>query len=205
MTVSRTQKSDVTALLRAAGAGDGSALDRLFPLVYEELRRRARGQLRKGWPEAPQTTVLVHEAYLKLAASSAPDLESRAHFFAVAARAMRQILLDHARKHRADKRGGEDWNRTALSDRIPAFMPRAEEVLALDQALFRLETIDPRLSRVVELRFFVGMAEEEIAEILGVSTKTIRRDWAKARAWLYRALTPAALRKPAPKPQTDES
>jgi RNA polymerase sigma factor (TIGR02999 family) len=178
---------DVTELLRAAASGDTSAVDRLFPLVYDELRRRARAQLRKGWPEAPETTALVHEAYMKLAGSPIGGLESRAHFFAVAARAMRQILVDLARRHRAEKRGG-NWNRTTLSDRIPALTSRADELLALDQALRRLEAFDPRLGRVVEFRFFAGMTEEEIAGVFGVSAKTVQRDWVKARAWLYREL-----------------
>jgi RNA polymerase sigma factor (TIGR02999 family) len=177
----------VTRLLQAANQGESGALDQLLPLVYEDLRRLARRQL--GYEYVERTlnpTALVHESYLKLgrAAMAAHD---RAHFLAIAARAMRQVLVDRARDRKAAKRGGGVWERTTLTDGawVGEFDPN--DMLALDDALEKLE---PRQRQVVECRFFGGMEEQEIAAALGVSERTVHRDWIKARAWLYRYFYP---------------
>lgn len=182
----RERNGDVTRLLAAADAGDADALDRLLPLVYDELRQVAEAQLRRERPgHTLQPTALVHETYLKLCGGDLPA-SSRAHFLALAARAMRQVLVDHARRRGAAKRGGA-WSATTLTDGAASIELDPEELLALDRALDELE---PRQRQVVECRFFGGMEESEIAEALGVSERTVRRDWVKARAWLYRALYP---------------
>lgn len=176
----------VTVLLGAARDGDRRALDRLLPLVYDDLRAVAEREMRReAAGHTLQPTALVHEAFLRLtgAAGSASD---RAHFLAIAARAMRQVLVDHARRRSAAKRGGGLAPAT-LTDGIGDGPLNAEEILALDRAL---ETLDPRQRQVVECRFFAGMEETEIATALGLSERTVRRDWAKARAWLYRELYP---------------
>lgn len=183
-----TSAGEVTQLLDAAREGDRDAFDRLFPLVLQQLRQIARKQLRAGWEEAPPTEALVNEAYLKLLGGEFPDLESRVQFFGVASRAMRQVLIDRARKLRASKRGGE-WARTSLSGKEMKSLQSAEELLALNAALTKLAELDERLARVVECRFFGGMTEKEIGQLLGVSAKTVRRDWAQARAWLHSQLT----------------
>jgi len=175
---------EVTQLLRAARAGDRGALDRAIPLVYDDLRRLARRQLaRERGTRAIQPTTLVHEAYLKLA-GHAPQAADRSHLLAIAARAMRQVLVDHARERRAAKRGPE-WMRTTLSGGHWVMEVDPESLLALDDALERLE---PRQRQVVECRFFGGLDDAEIAEALGMTTRTVRRDWVKARAWLNRWL-----------------
>lgn len=184
------QPGDVTVLLNEAVEGDRGAFDRLQPLVYDELRRIARRQLRRGRGGTLHTTALVHELYLKMVDQDQVEWQGRAHFFGIAARAMRQILIDHARRRQAEKRGG-DWNRTTLTNKHLGFGVALDELLALDAALDRLDGLDPRLRQVVELRFFGGMTEEEVAEVLEVSPRTIQRDWAKARAWLYKELYPA--------------
>src|SRR5688500_13452202 len=176
---------ELTRLLGAARDGDGAALDRGFPLVYDDLRRLARREVeREHEARTLRPTDLVHEAYLKLAAAGSFPAENRAHFLALAARAMRQILIDHARNRRAAKRGG-GWYRATLSDGDWVLDAAPDELLALNDALERL---DPRQRRVVECRFFGGMSETEVAEALGITERTVRRDWVKARAWLYRAL-----------------
>jgi len=179
---------EVTRLLHSARGGDRAAYDRLFALAYEDLRVVARKQLRGARDaEAVRTTELVHELYMKLADQAAPAYENRAHFYAIAARAMRQLLVDLARHRQAAKRGG-DWARTTLSGKqVPAEV-RLDEVLALDELLGRL---DERQRQVVEYRFYGGLTEDEIAAVLGVSTRTVQREWMKARAWLYRELYPA--------------
>jgi RNA polymerase sigma-70 factor, ECF subfamily len=180
-------KGEVTQILASLRAGDHAALDRLFPLVYEELRVLARRQLRRG-PSGSTlgATGLVHEAYLKLSGGSALDAESRGHFLGIAARAMRQVLIDQARGRLAQKRGG-DLRRTTLGDGDDAVDMAPDDLLALNAAL---EELEPRQRQVVELRFFAGLEEQEIAVILGVSERTVRRDWVKARAWLVRSLAP---------------
>jgi len=181
------ERGEVTRLLHSARGGDRGAYDRLFALAYEDLRAVARNQLRGSRDaEAVRTTELVHELYMKLADQAAPAYENRAHFYAIAARAMRQLLIDLARNRQAAKRGG-DWARTTLSGKqVPAEM-RLDEVLALDELLAGLSE---RQRQVVEYRFYGGLTEEEIAEVLGVSTRTVQREWTKARAWLYQELYP---------------
>lgn len=179
---------EVTRLLVAVRSGQPDALDRLVPLVYDELRALARRQLRResdGHTLHP--TALVHEAYVKLNAGGAVAAADRAHFLAIASRAMRQVLVDHARRRNTAKRG-EGWDRTTLSgvaELVPAGDRTPQQLLALDHAL---ESLDPRQRQVVECRFFGGMEEQEIADALGLSVRTVRRDWVKARAWLYREL-----------------
>jgi len=174
---------EVTRLLRAAREGEPAALEQLVPLVYENLRRLARRQLGREYGERTlNPTALVHEAYLKLGAG-AMVARDRAHFLAIAARAMRQVLVDHARDRKAAKRGGGLWERTTLTDGAWAGEFDPDGLLALDEALAKLE---PRQRQVVECRFFGGMEEQEIAAALGVSQRTVHRDWVKARAWLYR-------------------
>jgi RNA polymerase sigma factor (TIGR02999 family) len=178
-------QGEVTRILASVRAGDRAALDRLFPLVYEQLRDLARRQLRRGsGSDTLQATGLVHEAYLKLAGADALDAENRAHFLAIAARAMRQILVDRARARFAQKRSG-GWERTTLSDGAAAVDIDTGDLIALAEALDQLE---PRQRQVVEYRFFAGMEEQEIATALGVSDRTVRRDWIKARAWLFHTL-----------------
>ena len=180
-----TPPGEVTRLLEAAVAGDSGALERLVPLMYEDLRRVARRQLdREGGGHTLQTTALVHEAYLKLAGGGTVSATSRAHFLAIAARAMRQVLVDYARRRKAAKRGGGVISVT-LGDEATPPDTSAEDILALDEAL---QQLDPRQRQVIECRFFGGMEEKDIAEALGVSERTVRRDWVKARAWLYQAL-----------------
>jgi RNA polymerase sigma factor (TIGR02999 family) len=180
-------QGEVTRLLEAAVGGDQDALDRLVPLVYDDLRRLAHRQLgREGRGHTLQTTGLVHEAYLKLAGGAGVGAANRAHFLAIAARAMRQVLVDYARRRKAEKRGGGIVNVT-LNDGDHGMDVSSDDLLALDDVLGQLE---PRQRQVVELRFFGGLEEKDIAEALGVSERTIRRDWVKARAWLYRALYP---------------
>jgi len=179
---------EVTRLLDDVREGDRGAFDRLFPLVYRKLRKIAARRLagaRRDHTLAP--TAVVHEAYLKLVDQQDVPWQSRAHFFAIAARAMRQILIDHARRKQAVKRGG-DLHATTLTQKPLGFELPVDELLALDEALERLEELEPRLRRVVELRFFGGLQEKEVAEVLAVTTRTVQRDWAKARAWLYKEL-----------------
>ena len=181
--------SDVTQLLQAWNGDNREVLDRLTPLVYEELRRLASRHLRRERPgHTLTTTALVHEAYLNLVDQDRVQWQNRAHFFAIAARCMRRILLMHARKRRAAKRGGGTPN-LPLDDVIVVSEARADELLALNDALSKLEAMDERLGHVVECRYFGGLTIEETAEVLGVSTATVKRDWRTARAWLHRALS----------------
>lgn len=176
----------VTQLLEEWRGGDEAAVNELFPLVYRELRRLARGQrFRHPRNDSLVTTALVHEAYLKLVGATDQQYRNRGHFMAVAAKAMRQILVDQARKRSALKRGGDLQRSDLDEERLPGAQ-RDEEVVALDEALTRLETLDPRMSRVVELRFFGGLSVEETAESLEVSPTTVKREWRKARAFLHR-------------------
>ncbi len=179
---------EISGLLLAWRAGDRDALDRLLPLVYDELRGIAHRQLRGEHPERSLgTTGLVHEAYLKLVDQTRVDWADRGHFFGVAARAMRHILVDQARRRSALKRGGAP-KRVSLTDVPVALEERSDTLIALDEALTELARVDERLSRVVECRFFGGLTEEETAEALGVTARTVRRDWTKAKGWLQRAL-----------------
>jgi len=175
---------DVTRLLRAARDGDRAALDAVVTLLYDDLRTLARRQLAREHGERTiQPTTLVHEAFFKLA-GGVPGATDRAHLLAIAARAMRQVLVDDARTRRATKRG-RDWHRTTLTDGAWTTELDPASLLALDDALERL---DPRQRQVVECRFYGGLEDEEIAAALGVTTRTVRRDWVKARAWLNRWL-----------------
>ncbi len=181
----------VSMLLAELRDGDRSAFDKLFPLVYHELHGLARAQ-RRAWRgnETLDTTALLHEAYLKLVAQTNPDWEDRAHFLSVAARAMRQILIDYARTQRREKRGGDrtrvSLNEFRLEPGAPSFSDeRAELLVALDDSLKRLEERNERQSRIVECRFFGGMTIRDTARALGVSPATVKRGWAVAQAWLY--------------------
>jgi RNA polymerase sigma factor (TIGR02999 family) len=193
----------VTELLALASAGDRAALDRALPLVYDELHRLARRQLRREAEGHTLSSVaLVHEAYLRLVDQTRSAWRDRAHFLAIAATAMRRILVDHARRHHALRRGG-DARRVPLEaldaldalDAIDglALEERAGLLVALDEALARLASLDARQARVVECRFFGGLTEEETAEALGIGLRTAKRDWAKARSWLYQELYPDAV------------
>ena len=177
--------ADVTHLLLAWRQGDASALDRLLPLVYEELRRLAHAQMRGEAPgeEVLQTTALVHEAFLRLAPGVDIAWQDREHFYAICARVMRRILIDRARERRALKRGGDEGP-VSLTNCMGVVPARDGDLLALDEALGRLSTLQPRMGQVVELRFFAGLSVEEAAEVLGVSSKTVQRDWQVARNWL---------------------
>jgi RNA polymerase sigma factor (TIGR02999 family) len=183
---------DVTDLLLSWRQGDAAALDHLVPLVYDELRRVARRCLRGETPgHALQATALVHEVYLRLVDVDRMTFTSRAHFFGVAATVMRQILVDDARRQRADKRGG-GVTMLSLDEASPAAWTSSVDVLALDQALDALAAIDARQCRVVELRFFAGLTIDEAAIALGISSATVEREWAVAKAWLFRRLSPSA-------------
>lgn len=180
----------LTLLLARAGDGDEEALDQVLPLVYDILRRMSRRELRRvGGPATLSTTELVHEAYLKLAPGTRVRWRDRHHFFGVAARAMRQVLVDRARR-RTTRHQGTDRAAVALGPHRLRFDLSWDELLSLDTALERLATLSPRMHEVVELRFFAGLPEEEIAEALEVSPRTVRRDWQKARLFLHRELHP---------------
>jgi RNA polymerase sigma factor (TIGR02999 family) len=181
--------SEVSLLLQGWRNGDRNALDALLPLVYKELRRLAHFQLRKERPDHTlQSAALVHEAYLRLVGLNPPQWESRTHFFAIAAQLMRQILVDYARRHRAAKRGGGAGNLSL--DEVPMLSRQKDvDVLSLDEALKALAKIDPRQSRVVELRFFAGLSLAEISEVLEIAPATVQRDWTAARAWLHREIS----------------
>jgi RNA polymerase sigma factor (TIGR02999 family) len=188
MIVPSSPTHEVTRLLVAWGDGDKAALDLLMPLVHAELRRLARHYMSRERPgHTLQSTALVNEAYLRLVEQEGMRWENRAHFFGIAARLMRQILVEHARGRQAAKRGGGQY-RLSLSriDRL-ASAPDVD-LLALDEALGRLEALDPQKSRIVELRYFGGLGIEETAEVIGVSPATVKRDWSMARAWLRREL-----------------
>lgn len=181
--------NEVTRLLESWSRGRQEAFDELMPLVYDELRRMARNYM-NGQPSGHtlQTTALIHEAYLKLADQKDKHWENRTHFFAVAARAMRHILVDHARAHQTEKRGGETQI-VSLEDVAVISNERAAEVVALDEALQNLSELDERKGRVVELRYFGGLSVEETAEVLKVSRLTVMRDWSFAKMWLLRELS----------------
>ena len=179
----------ITQVLRELAAGDKSAHDRLLPLVYEDLREIARRELRRERPDHTlSATALVHEAYLRLVDLDRIGWQGRSHFFGICAPIMRRVLISHARGRNAAKRGG-GLSPVTLENVFAAATERPEELVALDEALARLEAMSPRQARVVEARFFAGMEIEEIAEALGVSPATVKRDWTAARAWLNRELT----------------
>jgi RNA polymerase sigma factor (TIGR02999 family) len=187
-----SESGQVTELLRRFQDGDRQALDQIYPLVYDELRLAARRALARERDRMTlQATELVHEAFFKLVGADGVQWQGRAHFIAIASRAIRQILVDHARRVRAEKRGGGAEHVT-LGDADAALTVPAEEMLALDDALARLGDMEPRLRTVVEYRFFGGLSEREIAEVLGVSERTVQRDWIKARAWLHKEVYPVS-------------
>ncbi len=180
---------NVTALLAQASRGNAAALERLIPLVYGELRAIAARHLRRERANHTlQPTALVNEAFLKLVGQRDVNWQNRAHFFGVSANMMRRILVDYARAGRAEKRAG-GLTRVTLDDANVAAESRDVDLLALDDALSTLADKDPKLAHLVELRFFAGLTTKETAEVLGVSTSTVEREWVAARAWLFRAMT----------------
>lgn len=183
---------DVTALIEAANGGDAAALQALFTRVYDELKRLARKQLAGAAAPTLNTTGLVHEAYLKLAAPDGRNLHGRVHFFALAAKAMRQIVIDHARARLTAKRGGEHLHVVELDDALGVADSELgpDELLRLDSAMAQLEAEEPRLAQLVELRFFAGLGIGEIALLQAVSERTLNRDWRRAKAQLYATLYP---------------
>ena len=180
----------VTLLLTELRDGNQDAANRLMPLIYSELRRMAGSYMQRERPgHTLQATALVNEVYMRLAGGAAVPWQSRAHFFGIAARAMREVLLDYARSHIAGKRGGKDAQKVDLdAEQLRGLSPKIENVIAIDEVLQRLERIDPRQSRLIELRFFAGLSVEEAAEVMGVSAVTIKREWRLAKAWLHREL-----------------
>lgn len=180
---------EITQLLHDWHDGDQAALDRLVPLVYDELRRISKAYLRRQAPgQTLQTAALINEAYLQMVNLPEIDWQNRVHFFGVAARVMRHILIDRARAKRFAKRGG-GAQQVSLDEAAAVSVERSEELLALDDALNRLAALDARQSRIVELRYFGGLTAEEVAEVLGIAAITVHREWAKAKGWLYRELS----------------
>ena len=191
-TLQRGPSNQVTELLVRWRSGDKAALDSLMPLVYIELRRIANRYLQgERSDHTLQSTALVHEAYVRMIEQALPQWQNRAHFFAVAAQLMRQILVDHARSHRASKRGGDVY-KLALEDAEEQPKVLDFDIVALDDALKSLALMDEQQSRVVELKFFGGLSVEDTADVLGVSASTVKRDWTTARAWLFRELDRSA-------------
>jgi len=188
------QAGTVSVLLRAWGQGDLRARDDLASLVYRELRGRAGAHLqRERNDHTLQPTALVHEAYMRLVGQERVTWRNRAHFFAIASQMMRRILVDHARERRAAKRPGAHL-KVLLDDRIGAAQPRECELMMVDEALVELTRIDPRQGQIVELRYFGGLSEQEVAVVLSISRATVTREWQTARAWLYRRLTTGRAR-----------
>lgn len=183
----RPHSSNITELLLAWGDGDADALDKLIPIVYQELHRLAAHYMRKeNAGHTLQTTALVNEAYCRLIDQKA-KIQSRSQFFGIAANLMRRILIDHARAHARSKRGGHPET-VSLDEAAIVSQPKAAELISIDEALTRLNEIDPSKSRIVEMKFFGGLTTEEIAEVQKVSSRTVEREWRKARAWLYREI-----------------
>lgn len=180
--------NEVTQLLHQWSAGDEDALERLMPLVYNELRKIAGQHLRhERRNHTLQTTALVHEAYLRLADQTDVRWQNRSHFFAIAAQAMRRILIDYARNQHAQKRGAGE-QKVSLDDQMALTEENCTSLLVLDETLSKLSQMDPRQAKIVELRFFADFTLEEIAKFLEISTATVKRDWAVAKAWLYREM-----------------
>lgn len=185
------EPKDITKLLLAWRSGQDEALEDLMPLVYRELKRIARNFMRRQRVgHTLQTTALVNEAFVRLVDSDKVNWQDRSHFFAMSARLMRRVLVDAARRKNSEKRGGERVQVT-LGEAVRSTDPDQVDVMAIDEALTRLAKLDPRQCQVVELRYFGGLTEDEIAETLDVSSRTVRRDWKLARAWLYRELNAA--------------
>jgi RNA polymerase sigma-70 factor (ECF subfamily) len=189
--VQKPPVGEVSGLLRAWGDGDRAALDRLTPIVYDELRRLASRYMRGERPgHSLQTTALVNEAYMRLVDYKSMQWQNRAHFFAVSSQLMRRILVEHARRHNLKRGGGVPH--VAFEDTAEVGGDRAADLVALDDALHALAGVDPRKVQVVEMRFFGGLSVEETAEVLKISPVTVMRDWSTAKAWLYRELTGGA-------------
>ena len=183
-----TAPGEVTQILLELRRGNRAAQDRLIPLVYQELRRIAKAHHRREpLNHSLQPTALVHEAYMRLIQIDQVDWQSRAHFFCVASTEMRRILVDHARANRAQKRGGLE-DKIWLDESILASPSKAPEIIALDDALNELAKMDDRQAKIVEMRFFAGMTEEETGDVLGISARTVKRDWRVAKAWLFKEL-----------------
>ena len=179
----------ITQLLVNWGKGDQAALDRLMPLVYSELRRLATNYLRRErMGHTLQPTALVNEAYLKLVGQKNAKWQNRAHFFAISAQLMRRILVDHARRHQADKRGGTDQQRLSITSAQELVAQQEVDLLALNEALDELSEMDAQQGRIVELKFFGGLSIDETAEVVGISHATVEREWKSARAWLRHRL-----------------
>jgi RNA polymerase sigma-70 factor (ECF subfamily) len=187
--MSGERQHDVTRILHDWSGGDPAAPERLMPFVYDELRRLARTFLaRERGAHTLQPTALVHEAYVRLVDQRSVNWQNRAHFYGIAASMMRRVLIDHARAHATEKRGGSVVHLSLEDVQVP-IEQRASDFVALDEALEKLSQFDERKCRIVEMRFFAGLKDEEIAEVLGVTTRTVLRDWKKARLWLYRELS----------------
>lgn len=187
--MAQDQKGEITCLLLNWGTGDRAALDRLIPLVYQELRRLAHLQMRRERAaDTLQTTALVNEAYLRLVDYERVRPRDRAHFFAIAAQAMRRILIDRARSRDSKKRG-DGAQHLSLTEAAEVSDDRAADLLALDEALTNLAAFDPRKSQIVELKYFGGLTTEEISEVLKISTPTVERDWRMAKLWLHREVS----------------
>lgn len=187
--MSSGRRHEVTQILQDWSGGDAEAAERLMPLVYDEMRRLARSLLaRERGGHTLQPTALVNEAYLRLVDQRSVSWQNRAHFYGIAASMMRRVLIDHARAHAAEKRGGSAV-RLSLEDVHVPLEERAASFVAMDEALERLSQFNERGRRIIEMRFFGGLTDEEIAQVLGVSTRTVLRDWKTARLWLYRELS----------------
>ena len=187
--MSAMSPQEVTQLLAEWGKGDRSALDKLFPLVQAELRRIARRQMSQERPgHTLQATALINEAYLKLLGQAGFEWHNRAHFFAVCAQIMRHILIDHARAQARDKRGGGAIQ-VSLEEAAVIAGEKAEHLIALDEALLFLERLDAQKAKIVELRYFGGLSIEETADVLDISPRTVRREWQRSKAWLYRIIS----------------
>jgi RNA polymerase sigma factor (TIGR02999 family) len=188
MVLGSASSNQITELLARWSQGESAACEKLVPLVYHDLRRVARHCLAGERPDHTlQSAALVHEAYLRLVGHESVRWDDRVHFFAVAAQLMRRILVDHARKRRAGKRGGEGIT-LSLDEQLAPVKKRTLDVIAVDDALNELTRMNPQHSRIVEMRFFAGLSIEETAQAMGISPATVKRDWAVARAWLYREL-----------------
>jgi RNA polymerase sigma factor (TIGR02999 family) len=187
--MSEGSPAEITQLLKGWGKGDEQALERLMPIVYSELRRMAGNFMRRqNHDHTLQATALVNEAYMRLIDSSRVNWQNRTHFFAICAQLMRRILVDFARKKNSLKRGG-DRVQITLSERLDRPVEKHEDIVSLDEALTRLAEFSPRQAQIVELRYFAGLTDEQIADALEISSRTVRRDWSVARAWLYRELS----------------
>jgi RNA polymerase sigma factor (TIGR02999 family) len=191
MDTSHRQQEEISALLTAWNEGDPDAWNRLVPIVYEELRMRARSYLRKERKgHTLRTTALVHEAYIRLASQRKANAQNLSHFYAIASEMMRRVLVDHAKMHNREKRGGGEIEVVRFHSEFTIAIENSEvDLLRLDEALVRLAELDPQQARVVEIRYFGGCTIEETAETLGISVPTVNRDWAMAKAWLRRELT----------------